>query len=400
MIIYNLTEIKHYLHPKVFKIELDEKTTANVFVSNSLYHFLTKSKKRIDDNVFEWDQYKKYTNPYEFIHTPISQNGLSVANYTAISRSFYKMVEISNFYHLFENFQHRSLRSFHLAEGPGGFIEAMMFMRKNNFDEHTGMTLLTDNKNVPKWNKLQNKFRFNSRIKYELGETENGDLLAPENIEYCFFKYRNSMDLLTGDGGFDFSLDYEKQEAASTKLLFAQAMYAILMQKREGNFVLKIFDIFRKPTVELIYILSCFYHSVSICKPKTSRFANSEKYIVCKNFKVVDSSPYFLIFKKALMDFRNEEANLLSVLSFELPIHFIKEIEELNCILGKKQLNTIHGTLMMIQEKQTMKIDKMVKTNIEKCVHWCVTNHIPYQSTRKQGNIFTNSKVNKKVLLF
>ena len=45
------------------------------------------------------------------------------------------------------------------------------------------------------------------------------------------------MDFLTGDGGFDFSIDYEKQEIASTKLVLAQIIYALMTQKLGGNFV-------------------------------------------------------------------------------------------------------------------------------------------------------------------
>ena len=51
------------------------------------------------------------------------------------------------------------------------------------------------------------------------------------------------------------------------------------------NFVLKIFDIFTLPTIQIIFILSSVYDNVYICKPNTSRIANSEKYLVCKNYK-------------------------------------------------------------------------------------------------------------------
>ncbi len=33
-----------------------------------------------------------------------------------------------------------------------------------------------------------------------------------------------------------------------------------------------------------MYLLSCFYEEIIVCKPLTSRIANSEKYIVCKGF--------------------------------------------------------------------------------------------------------------------
>ena len=40
------------------------------------------------------------------------------------------------------------------------------------------------------------------------------------------------MEIVTGDGGFDFSVDFNKQEFNIGELLFAQVMYAIVMQKR------------------------------------------------------------------------------------------------------------------------------------------------------------------------
>ena len=392
MIIYNLSKINKIIPSNCFKVTLQFNENTDIFVSDSLYFYLTKSKTRINDNVDDWDYYKKITNPYEFIHTPIYKNTRCVANYEAVSRSFYKMIEMVNFYKILDIYDHRSINTFHLAEGPGGFIEAMMKLRKNTSDTYHGMTLINDNRNVPRWTKLQHKFRFNSRIKYEMGKTGNGDLLRTENLQYCFNKYANSMDIITGDGGFDFSLNYEKQESTSTKLILAQILYALTMQRHNGTFILKIFDIFRKPTTQAIYILNCFYDNVSICKPKTSRFANSEKYIVCKNFKLKSIDEYFDKFIIFLSKINEKDQYIHSILTFEIPNIFIKEIEELNCILGKKQLNTIHATLLMIQEKRTDKIDKSIKINTDKCIQWCSNNNIPYYSSQNQGNIFTNNK--------
>ena len=50
------------------------------------------------------------------------------------------------------------------------------------------------------------------------------------------------MEIITADGGFDFSEDFNKQEINITQLLFAQIAYAIIMQKRNGVFILKIFE--------------------------------------------------------------------------------------------------------------------------------------------------------------
>ena len=55
------------------------------------------------------------------------------------------------------------------------------------------------------------------------------------------------------------------------------------MKKKGGNFVCKIFDVFTPFTVDLLFILYKHFEHFSIVKPVTSRPANSERYVVCKN---------------------------------------------------------------------------------------------------------------------
>lgn len=400
MIVNQLIEINNKINPKSLELKIKNCDNINIFISNSLYHFLNKSKKRIDNNVEQWDFYKKITNPYEFIHTPPYHNSPhSVANYEAISRSFYKLIEMINYFELLSEFNNKPIKSFHLAEGPGGFIEAMIFLRKNTMnkdDKYYGITLQSNNRNIPKWRKLTEKFKFNTSIKIENGITNDGDLLKEENFTHCFNKYKNSMDFLTADGGFDFSIDYEKQELASLKLIFAQIMYAIMLQKKGGTFILKIFDIFYRPSVEMIYLLNCFYESVSVCKPNTSRFANSEKYLVCRDFRYEDTSEYYEVFRNNLEKFSEGEA-IESIMKIDIPLCFTQDIEEVCAILGKKQLATIHTTLLLIQEKRNDKIDKLKKTNIEKSIKWCERNNIPYHRSFKPENVFTKHLNNKQV---
>lgn len=90
MIIYNLTRNNSIIPEKSLRLKLSYHENLELFISDSLYFFLTKGKQRIDNNVNEWDNYKKITNPYEFIHTPIHNNTRSVSSYEAVSRSFFQ----------------------------------------------------------------------------------------------------------------------------------------------------------------------------------------------------------------------------------------------------------------------------------------------------------------------
>ena len=97
MIVFNFKNNSNKINPDniVLNFYEDNKILSeSIIVSQSLYHYLTKSKQKIDNNVLEWDYYKKVTNPYEFIHTPPVNYKKAVAEYTAISRSFFKLIDV------------------------------------------------------------------------------------------------------------------------------------------------------------------------------------------------------------------------------------------------------------------------------------------------------------------
>ena len=77
----------------------DEPPTS--IISNSLCDYLYDIKKEIDARERDWDIYKKYTNPYEFIHTTIPGYKFSISKLKPLSRSFYKMIEIIKIFNLF-----------------------------------------------------------------------------------------------------------------------------------------------------------------------------------------------------------------------------------------------------------------------------------------------------------
>lgn len=319
----------------------------NIYISESLFNYLNNIKENINLYLKEWDFYKKITNPYEYIHTHILFKNFSVSKYKPLSRSFFKMIEIINVFELLK--ESTSIKSFHLAEGPGGFIEAFNYYRNNNIDNYYGITLISNNQNVPSWKKAENYIKNNKNIILEYGETKNGDLFSFKNLSYFHKKYSESMDYITADGGFDFSTDFNNQEDLSFKLIITQIFYAILIQKKGGNFILKIFDIFKYKTVEIIYLLSKLYTSVYIYKPSTSRIANSEKYLICKNFKNNCNDFKNQIIEKFNYIIRNVN-NFESLFNFTFSKIFIYKIKEINAIYGQNQLENIYFTLNIIKE--------------------------------------------------
>ena len=223
------------------------------------------------------------------------------------------------------------------------------------------ITLLdNDNDNVPGWKKSSLFLRKNKHIKIEKGIEGLGNLYNPENFKYFSRVMKNKIDFITADGGFDFSINFNNQEAMAIRLIFTEVIYAIMLQKKEGSFVIKMFDTFLKSSVDILYLLSTMYENIYICKPNTSRTANSERYIVCVNFK------------------------------------FKQSVEEINSIIGSQQIDNILTTIRFIENKERRgeKIQKIKNNNIQKCINWCIKNKIPHHKIQQNTNIFmTNRKI-------
>jgi 23S rRNA U2552 (ribose-2'-O)-methylase RlmE/FtsJ len=468
-------------------------------------------KEKITSREKEWDFYKKYTNPYEYIHSIVPQKKKSVSKYKPISRSYFKMLEMIAEFKLdkpalphmkhentfsgigsnvqtygvnlrttditaacmdIDAFGHQrirpdsnipfallcdekrrqemynpdSIRTFHLAEGPGGFIEAICNKRNNPTDEYYGMTIIVDetDDNVPAWHKTGYFLSQHPNVNLEYGADGTGNLLHIDNFEHCVRKYGSSMDLVTADGGFDFSKDFNHQEISITNLLWGQVCYALCLQKKGGNFVLKIFDIFYEHTVHILYILAGFYEEVNVCKLKTSRVGNSEKYVVCRRFRFDSYLPYYPVILESFSEIKHttqsiyepreqntdifmqdshvvfpagencgfttsyglckslkfrkfdifakeihfsrvnpmqSDSYIWRLLNTSIPRHFTKQVEDINAIFGQQQIENIHYTISLIDKQPKQdKLDQLVKQNIAKCANWCMEHSITYNN--------------------
>jgi len=389
---YLLPKASYLIHKHIDCIE--NTNTPKPVISPSLSSYLYNMKEKIESREKDWDVFKKYTNPYEYIHTQISFKKKCISKHKPISRSYFKMIEMINLFDL--HFDSRPIQSFHLAEVPGGFIEALAGVRKCQHDKYVGMTIIDENNdpNIPGWKKTEQFLRQNKNVFIETGADKTGNILSMDNYIYCREKYGSTMELITGDGGFDFSLDFNNQEINIAKLLFAQVLYAISMQKRGGSFILKLFDTFMQHSIDILYILSSFYDKVYIVKPQTSRYANSEKYIVCKGFTYIpfeNFAPFIHGAFEKMLQSSNSSSDLYIHRFLNAPISmcFLTKLEEYNAIFGQQQIENIHFTISLIDNKYKQeKIDNLIVVNMQKCIAWCMKYDIAYNQIMIPTNIF------------
>ena len=77
-------------------------------------------------------------------------------------------------------------------------------------------------------------------------------------------------------------------EQTAQPVILKEIYNAIALQKKGGNFVCMFYETFTIPTIKMISLLTSIYDDVAIIKPLTSRLANSEIFVVCKNFTLND----------------------------------------------------------------------------------------------------------------
>ena len=395
MNVFSLSTSTYDLQDKIHFYSMSSNSTKYV-CNQSAANKISKLKEQINTVNDLWDYTKKMTNPYEYIHTIIPNTNISIAKYKPLSRAYFKMIEIIDTFNLNWN---KPIRSFHLAEGPGGFIEALFRRRKNHQDRYVGMTLITSKHHTPGWRKAR---RFLSKwkecIRIEHGHDETGNLFVYDNYVHLKNNEKHTYDLVTGDGGFDFSICYNMQECLSSRLIFAQIVYGLMLLKNDGIFILKLFDCYTRATLDMIWILCCVFSEVQIIKPYTSRYANSERYIICKGYRYTSGKRILpnLEFILQKLETPPPGMNIERLLSIELPLQFMNEINEINSVLAQQQTEMIQTTLSIIKMNERDKNDRirtLQYSNIQKCIRWC-KNHNEHFTTL--NTTYADALSNKK----
>lgn len=328
---------------------------------------LEKTKNKISEISLEkWKKLRKSYNVYDFECNNV------------INRAFYKLWEINSKYKLYEKPQPVIL---HLAEAPGGFIQSSLFLTTNQkktvIDEegyisvskhHPSQIVTMSLKNTPKstlsnyHNKILKKNVF---ITY--GEDNTGNITNLKNLDFIDSVIGKKFDIITADGGFDEGSLYNNKEELHYNLILSEIYGAINYNNHNGHFVLKMFDTFTETSIQLLYLLSLYYESIIVYKPKTSRPTNSEKYIICKNFKKETSFHNEILFfiKDLSNKFKEEQGKVMFFTLFKIPDYFTEQIINLNIYFKNNQIKTINKMLSMHNSTKSLPISKFTEWSKE-----------------------------------
>jgi hypothetical protein len=356
--------MSYYILPKIQNnITLDlhlQKESVGPYISHSLIYYYNDTLGLIQklcqtetDEIFSsLEELSKIVNPYEYIFSKVTGSKFSVSKIKPFSNTFYDFLEISQTLNMFDTYVDANISSLHFGKNRNSTIECMNIMREDNNDVNVG------------FENLEAYYKDNDATNDDENRNEN-------NIHFLY---------------------YENSENKNTLIGAIEFMVLLLQKQKPGGFsVIKIDDLFYKPILDLLYLLSSVYEKIYVIKPNTSLVTSFQKYIVCKYF-TCDYERITLYLKKLVSILEKIKSTDLfpsNLIKGEIPYYFMNKIEEANIIVGQQQLESLDQVVGILKNKnRDDKVETLKKTNLQKCIHWCEKYKIPYNKFSEKVNIF------------
>jgi 23S rRNA U2552 (ribose-2'-O)-methylase RlmE/FtsJ len=327
-----------------------------------------------------WELRKKITNPYEAIFSGSSDTPFpSLAQVQPLSRSYFKMIEmldILDFWKSLANSRQRPFRSAHVCEGPGGFIQATiqgLYERKISIDAVYAMTLRPTKSHIPGWRRSIKFLRKYPQIQLEYGADDTGNILSLENQRVFCAKAAES-SLFTADGGFDFSIDYTKQEEVSFPLLLASFTMGLKCLAKGGTMIIKLFDIYSEATQDLFLGSARLFEKFTIYKPATSRPCNAERYFMATGYVgSAVAQPWIAHLQKAQIV--HTQSPLTRLTSDPWIPAILEAVQEQIRWQESQQIQTIQETLTL----DLNTLPSRMEVTLQKSKQWCERFKVPFR---------------------
>lgn len=177
----------------------------------------------------------------------------------------------------------RPLRVFCNAEYPGAFVSAI-----NHFLAAADGELdwVASSLHPGRAGVLGDQFGLQAKNpgRWLMDAQMRGDLTSAADIRALAARalgQLGSVDLYTSDAGIDVSADYNRQEELTARIHLGQVLAGLLVVRQGGALIVKMYAFFTRPSVSLIALCASLFRRVDIVKPRASRPANSEVYLVC-----------------------------------------------------------------------------------------------------------------------
>ena len=154
------------------------------------------------------------------------------------------------------------------------------------------------------------------------------------------------------------------QEWLMRRLALCQCCLALQLLRAGGNFVCKLFDIFTPFVSDLCYLMSLAFERTCLCKPLTSRPANSERYLVCLGLSARRGgalADYMLHVNQMLDAYPDppgppakqpDKIHTITRLAAAVPDAWVAYVKNHNVHVGEVQVQFLDETLKFYQDPQ------------------------------------------------
>lgn len=280
-------EIKH--KDKLLSIQAADSKKYRIAKLDEVKNKLASVKSQLDKAYLQkaFAGYWREFDPFKNERNVIASMGMTYN----ISNAWIKCYEILLFFNLLPDvLASKEFTHFDNASFPGSFIASThhlvrtMFPWSNKY-QWKASSLIEANKQTA--TQLEDKYGLYKEYpsRYLMNAHNNGDVLNENNQKDFHKQLGNKVDLYTSDLGFDVSSDYNNQELIQAPANIGQILTGLLTLRKGGCLITKQYTIFEPITVSIMYAASLFFDEFYVCKPYSSREANSETYLVGKGFK-------------------------------------------------------------------------------------------------------------------
>jgi len=220
-----------------------------------------KNKKKVYLVINKFDS---IIDNYDDDLTNIVKKKFKLNNFDIIHPNFFKMWEIIKTFDLIK--KTKTFVSLHISDKYCSYAQAIMLYRNTLIKTNNDESYII-NVNSEKFNQEELKKRYKNKF----------------TIFTSYPKKKYLADFVSVGLYFKWQNDVTQEQEAYLKLI-ENLMVGLISLKKGGNMIVQIYEIFTKPTLEILFVLSSLFGKLYIIKPLICNNIFPEKYIVCINY--------------------------------------------------------------------------------------------------------------------
>jgi 23S rRNA U2552 (ribose-2'-O)-methylase RlmE/FtsJ len=289
-----------------------------------------------------------------------------------VDNDFYKIWEILFYFDLVSK-SSSNFTSLHVSENVNEMAQAIALYRNTFSDTKNDKYYSYTDKPSSKQSQLEKEYKNINSLKDMSNMKKRVDLITCDKIK----TWTNS----------------NIQEQESVVGILREIMYAVEWQKKGGNFVCRFAETFTITSLKLISILMELYDEVYFIKPMTSRHINSERFAVCKGFKLDESKTSSILKKlKPVYDkCKSNSSNQVHVTNIFTDFTFTHEF--------KTSMTTIN---LLTSNNQSWDLNRMISFFEESNYHgdtYVSSRKIQIECAEFWNKMFLNKKPDKDAII-